>query len=137
MNKLGHEMKLIKYSDTEKTVSKFAILSTFLEQIFADRNFHARNKMYGGDISTMLVEKEELILSEIIIAITFSNFFSQKVLSLELFKLPEVLPNVPRPLWNYDRIDCIVIKYKNHQSIAKMKLTKMDSFPIFHSMKFQ
>ena len=36
---------------------------------------------------------------------TFRKFFSQIVPFLELFKWPEDLPNVPRPLRNYDRSD--------------------------------
>ena len=33
----------------------------------------------------------------------------------------EVLPIVPRPRMNYDRIDSIVNKYNNQPSIAKIK----------------
>ena len=80
------------------------------------------NKPSRKDTSIMLVEKCKLILSEMKIAITFSiSFFSPLVQPLELFKWPEVLPNVPRLLMNYDRIVYIVIKYRNHPIIAKIK----------------
>ena len=55
------------------------------------------------------------------LAVTVSSFFNPIIPPFELFKWPEVLPNVPRPLMNYDGIDFIVIKYKNHPTIAKIK----------------
>ena len=72
------------------------------------------NKNSRGDTNIMLIEKDELILSEMKIATTFSNFFSQIGTSLKLFILSKVLSNVTCPLMNYDRIDCTVVKYKHH-----------------------
>ena len=78
------------------------------------------NKHSRGDTSIILIEKNELILNNRKIVITFNDEFSEIVPSLKIFKWPS---NVKGLVDNRDIIDGIVLKFHDHPSI-KMKLDK-------------
>ena len=83
-----------------------------------------------GDTNIILIEKNELILDKMKIAITFKDYFTETVTSLNLFKWKGNTTSLAN---NLDIIDSIVLKFHSHPSIKTIKnkfrkITKF-SFP--------
>ena len=88
------------------------------------------NKHNRGDPSIMLVEKEELILSEKKIWSTFNTYFGNIVQSLNLFQWSGSLLNNQRLCAKLDKTDATILKYQHYPCIKMIKKRFVD-LPIF------
>ena len=79
------------------------------------------NKHSRGDTSIMLVEKEELILSEKQIRLIFNTYFGNIVQSLNLFQWSGSLLNNQRVCVKLDKTYTTILKYQYHPSIKMIK----------------
>ena len=79
------------------------------------------NKHSRGDTSIMLVEKEELILSEKKICSLFNTYFGNIVRSINLFQWSGSLLYNPRLCVKLDKTDATILKYRHHPSIKMIK----------------
>ena len=89
------------------------------------------NKHSRGDTSIMLVEKEELILSEKKIYSKFNTYFGNIVQSPNLFQWSNSLLNNQWPCLKLDKTDKTILKYQHHPSIKMIKKRFVD-LPIFN-----
>ena len=90
-----------------------------------------RDKHSRGDASIMLVEKEELILSEKKICSIFNTYFGNIVQSLNLFQWSGSLLNNQRLCVKLDKTDARILKYQHHPSTKMIKKRFVD-LPIFN-----
>ena len=79
------------------------------------------NKHSRADTSIMLVEKEELVLSEKKICSIFNTYFGNIVQSLNLFQWSGSLLNNQRLCVKLDKTDATILKYQHHPSIKMIK----------------
>ena len=79
----------------------------------------------------MLVEKEEIILSENKIFSIFNTYFGNIVQSLNLFQWSGILLNNQRLCVKLDKTDATILKYQHQPSIKMIKKRLVD-LPIFN-----
>ena len=79
----------------------------------------------------MLVEKEEIILSENKIFSIFNTYFGNIVQSLNLFQWSGILLNNQRLCVKLDKTDATILKYQHHPSIKMIKKRFLD-LPVFN-----
>ena len=89
------------------------------------------NKHSRGDTSIMLVEKEELILSEKKICSIFNTYFGNIVQSLNLFQWSGSFLNNQKLCVKLDKTDQTILKYQHHPNIKMIKKRFVD-LPIFN-----
>ena len=75
------------------------------------------NKHSRDDISIMLVEKQELILSEKNVCSIFNSYFGNIVQSLNLFQWSGSLLNNQWLYVKLDKTDATILKYQNHPGL--------------------
>ena len=74
------------------------------------------NKHAKGDCNIMLLENDKILMENTEIASTFNSFFGSVVDSLDLYEWPS-----EEIQYSFDNIENIVLKYRNHPSIIKIK----------------
>ena len=89
------------------------------------------NKHSRGDTSIMLVEKEELILSEKKICSIFNTYFGNIVQSHNPFQWSGSFLNNQWLCVKLDKTDATILKYQHHPSIKMIKKRFVD-LPIFN-----
>ena len=75
------------------------------------------NKHAQGDSKIMLIEKNEILLDNQLIANEFNKYFGNIVYSLDLYDWP----SISEENQSYNDVEYIVLKFKEHPSILKVK----------------